>query len=222
MGEFQGFPRGGAAFFAELAKKQDREWFKANKARYEELWEEPMKALLADLQAKLAKTFPGVADVKPKVMRIYRDTRFAKDKSPFKTNIGATLALSKDVRAPAFYVHGDAKTHFVACGAWTMEAPVLARFRAAVAGDDGEAFAASLKKLLAKGFDVHSHDRLKRVPAPWPQDHPRAELLKEKGFAIGYPKVPAALPASPEYVAWIVTQSRAAAPVLEWLESALA
>ena len=62
MGEFQGFPKGGAAFFAELAKKQDRDWFKANKARYEELWEEPMKALLADLQAKLAKTFPGVAD----------------------------------------------------------------------------------------------------------------------------------------------------------------
>ena len=221
MGAFKGFPKGGAAFFAELAKKQDRDWFKANKERYEELWEEPMKALMGELQQKLEKSFPSIADTKPKVMRIYRDVRFSKDKSPYKTNIGAWIGFAKSEHAPGLYVHGDAKQHFVAAGTWMMEPPVLKAFREAVAGDEGKLLEKDLKKVLAKGFEVHSHDRLKRVPAPYAPDHPRAELLKEKGFALTYPKVPAGLPATPKYADWIVTQTRAAAPVLDWLQTTL-
>jgi len=222
MGDFEGFPKGGAAFFTELAKKQDRDWFKANKERYEALWQAPMEALLSDVQAGLARTFPDVEGAKPKVMRIYRDTRFSKDKTPFKTNIGATLALTASPGAPALYVHADAKRHFVACGSWQMEPEKLTQFREAIAEPDGEVFAKELKKLLAKGYDVHSHDALKRVPQGFDPEHPRADLLRQKGFALGYPAVPAGLPGKPEYVAWIVAQSRAAAKVLDWLESALA
>ena len=219
---FRGFPKGGAAFFAQLAKKQDRDWFKANKERYETLWQQPMEALLATVAPKLARTFPDVADAKPKVMRIYRDTRFSKDKSPFKTNIGATLPFSSAPAAPALYVHGSAEKQFAGFGVWHMEPDVLARFREAVADAGGAALAKELAKLHAKGFELLEHEPLKRVPAPYPADHPRGALLKLRGFGLSYPKVPAGLTATPKYADWIVAQSKAASKVIDWLETALA
>src|SRR5215210_4710551 len=100
---FLGFPREGARFFAQLAVKQDREWFKEHKAQYAELWETPMKALMEELAPKLAKRYPGVKLLPPKHFRIYRDVRFSKDKSPFKTTINAMIGFpgGEEIGAPA-------------------------------------------------------------------------------------------------------------------------
>src|SRR5262249_22204145 len=146
----------------------------------------------------------------------YRDTRFSKDKSPFKTNIGATVKLGDGPGAPGLYVHGDAKAHFVGIGMWQMEPDHLAAYREAVAGKDGEPFAREVKKLVGKGYDVHVHEALKRVPAPYAPDHPRGDLLKLKGFALGFPDVPAGLPAKAAYAGWIADHAKATAKIVDW------
>src|SRR5438105_12944431 len=90
---FTGFERGQVGFFRLLAKKQDRAWFKAHKGEYEAIAERPMKALIDDLHAKLTRQYKRFALRPPKLFRIYRDTRFSKDKSPFKTGSSAVIGL---------------------------------------------------------------------------------------------------------------------------------
>src|SRR5438105_3465610 len=96
MGEFKGFPKDAMGFWHELAAEMNKTWFDANKQRYQEQWVEPFEALLADVGAKLAVAYKPIKLGAPKVMRIYRDTRFAKDKSPYKTWIGGGVALGGD------------------------------------------------------------------------------------------------------------------------------
>src|SRR5258705_5496274 len=105
---FTGFPRDGVKFFRELAARQDREWFKDHKAAYVEKWEAQMKALLDDIGPAISKQYRGVKLLPPKHFRIYRDVRFAKDKSPFKTNVAAMIGFpgGDEEGAPAaLYLH---------------------------------------------------------------------------------------------------------------------
>src|SRR4051794_13585847 len=106
---FSGFPKGGFEFFLELRARQSREWFKANKQRYEDLWENPMEALFDDLAVRLADVFPEIQQSDRKVMRIYRDTRFSPDKSPYKTHIAGHLRIHPEGAegwgTPAVYIH---------------------------------------------------------------------------------------------------------------------
>src|SRR5687767_7130820 len=95
MNVFQGFPRGGFAFLEEVKKRQDRDWFKANKERYAELWQRPMEALLDTLAAQLSNTFPAVNEAPWKVFRIYNDTRFSPKKEPFKTHVAGRLPIDR-------------------------------------------------------------------------------------------------------------------------------
>src|SRR5690606_8212318 len=90
-----GFSKRAPGFFHELAVEMSRDWFHANKARYQAEWVAPMTALLAEVRGKLAAPYKGVPLAEPKVFRIQRDVRFAKDKSPYKTTIGALLSTGK-------------------------------------------------------------------------------------------------------------------------------
>src|SRR6185369_9933529 len=139
---FSGFSRKGHAFFKELGKRQDRDWFKAHKSDYETLWVEPMKALLEGLLPAIGKAYKGLPIKEPKIFRIQRDVRFAKDKSPYKTNIAAMVGL--------------------ATGHWMLPGPDLEKFRKLILDeDDGEELAKRVKKLEAKGFGVASFEALK-------------------------------------------------------------
>lgn len=219
---FQGFPKGGVDFFRALALRQDREWFKAHKADYEALWETPMHAFLEALKGPVATLFPDVKRTTPKVFRIYRDTRFSKDKSPYKTHASAVVPLFPGgmmERVGLYFELGPAP--FVACGRWMMEPPVLKRFRRAVADDAlGAPFAKAVAKHVAQGFEVASQKQLKRVPKPWPKEHPRGELLRHTGFAYSFPTPGEDLIESPEFVRWAVDHLRKVAPVLRWVEAA--
>ncbi len=222
---FEGFPKDGLAFFAELAFRQDREWFKAHKADYERLWEAPMRAFIDELQAKLAKSYPALKTAKPKHFRIYRDVRFSKDKAPYKTSISALLPLSGDGE-----MHMDSglycefgKESFVAMGRWMMEPDLLARYRKAVdAEKTGAPFAALVAKAKKAGFTLGAHEALKRVPKPFDSQHPRAELLKQKGFAMTFPKLSSKDLGSPKLVAVVAKQAAALAPLMKSLEAAVA
>ncbi len=215
---FSGFPKGGARFFAQLAATQDRDWFKANKAEYQRLWEAPMKALFDALAEKLARSFPRAGP--PKHFRIYRDVRFSKDKSPFKTSIAAVLPLfgGGPTSDTGLYLDLGAKP-FAAAGRWMLDGDELARYRKAV-DTRGAPFAKDVAKARRLGYELMAHETLKRVPAPWDAAHRRAELLKLKGFALTFPPLTPSLLASPKLVDRVVADTKRIAPLLQWVEAA--
>lgn len=223
---FTGFPPGGFDFFLELQARQSRDWFKANKGRFEELWQRPMEGLLLELSQQLGDVFPDIADARRHVFRIQRDTRFSADKSPYKTHIAGHIPTRPTEEGnwsvASVYVHFGLEENVAALGRWELDGEALQRFRKAIDDDKSGAKLQSTMDTLAKGgFDVQSHHSLKRVPPPFPQDHPRGRLLKLKGLAVGTPEIPEELMPSHELVDWLASHFRQAAPIAHWLETAL-
>jgi uncharacterized protein (TIGR02453 family) len=223
---FSGFADGEAKFFKALARNQKRDWFMAHKAEFEEGWNAPMKLLLADLRAALDRAYPHCDLGEPKVFRIFRDVRFSKDKSPYKTHVGGHVPI-KSAKPPsgamAAYVHVGDKELFAAAGYYMMDGPALARCRAAIADDGrGKELVKLIAKLEKKGFELGSHETMKRVPKGFDPEHPRAELLKKKGIVVTFPDVPRKLLTSKALVPWLVDRAKEAAPLVEWLVYATA
>jgi len=221
---FEGFADRDGKFFRALARNQRRDWFDAHKKEYEAGWLTPMKTLLADVRERIDGLFARHPLAEPKVFRIYRDVRFSKDKSPYKTHIGGYVAIAGSTPGPSGvavpYVHVGADEIFIAAGQYMMDPPQLARFREAVLDDEcGGAVTAIVKKLERAGFTVGSHDALQRVPRGIDPEHPRAALLKRKGLIVSYPDLPRKLLVEPGLVDWIVTQTKRVVPLVEWLAS---
>jgi uncharacterized protein (TIGR02453 family) len=225
MSTFQGFSRDGIDFLVELAANNDRAWFQPRKDDYERLLKRPMEDLCVALaEVFAARGIPLVADPARSPFRIYRDVRFSKDKSPYKTHIGGYVAVAGSTPGPsgiaAPYVHVGADEVFVGAGQYMMDPVQLTRFRAAVVDDErGAAVGAILKKLERAGFEVGSYDALQRVPRGFDPEHPRAALLKRKGLIVSYPDLPRKLLVEPGLVDWIVTQTKRVVPLVEWLAS---
>ncbi len=221
---FEGFADRDGRFFTALARNQRRDWFELHRREYEEGWLGPMKALLAEVRDRIDAFFPHHPLAEPKVFRIYRDVRFAKDKSPYKTHIGGYVAIEGAGHPPsvpaALYVHLGARERFVAAGQYMMDATQLARFREAVMEDrKGGALAAILGKLARAGFTVGSHDTLQRVPRGIDPEHPRAPLLKRKGLIVTFPEPPRTLLVTHRFVDWLVAHTKRVVPLVEWLAS---
>jgi uncharacterized protein (TIGR02453 family) len=225
---FEGFADSKATFFKRLAKKNDRVWFAAHKDEFEAGWNAPMKALLADVKDAIDARYAHCDLAEPKVFRIFRDVRFAKDKTPYKTHVGGLIPIERQgtrvTDLPiALYFHIGADETLAAAGHYMMEPPSLARFRKAVAEDArGKEVAKIIASLEKKGFRASAHESLKRVPKEFDPEHPRAELLKGKGLIVRYPAVPASLFTKPALVKWLADASKTAAPLVEWLVFATA
>jgi len=221
---FTGFSREGDAFFAQLAVRQDREWFKAHKDEFKSQWEAPMKALLEELKAPLAKQYRGVKLLEPKVFRIYRDVRFSKDKSPFKTYHAGVINFpgGEETGAPAaIYVHFGTE-NVVAAGHWMLPPDKLKLYRQLVAdAKTGPELQRKVDALAKKGFGAEAMEATKRVPPGFDADHPRAALLKQKGLGFTFPEPPKAVRHSEKLTKWIVEHSALVAPVVSWLEARL-
>jgi uncharacterized protein (TIGR02453 family) len=228
MTRFEGFADNDAKFFKALAKKNDRAWFQAHKSEFEEGWNAPMKLLLSEVREAIDGAYAHCDLDEPKVFRIFRDVRFSKDKSPYKTHIGGVVPLKRRGKKitdlpMALYFHVGANEIFGAAGHYMMEPESLQRFRAAVADDTrGKELDRILSRLAKKGFPPDSHEALKRVPKGFDPEHPRAEMLKRKGLVVGYPKVPKGLLATPKLVQWLTGACKTAAPLVEWLVFATA
>ncbi len=219
---FDGFADRDGRFFAALAKNQRRDWFALHRDEYEVGWQTPMKALLAEVRERIEARFEHEELAAPKIFRIHRDVRFAKDKSPYKTHIGGYVGIAGSGDGPsgvaALYVHVGAGEVFVAAGQYVMDAEQLGRFREAVADDRrGGELSAVLRKLTRAGFRAGSHDALQRVPRGFDADHPRADLLKRKGLIVTFPDPPRRLLVTPGLVDWLATHAKRAVPLVEWL-----
>jgi uncharacterized protein (TIGR02453 family) len=160
---FGGFARDAMGFWHELAIEMNRDWYQANKARYQVLWEQPMHALLATVRAQLAPVYAPRTLAPPKVMRLHRDVRFSKDKTPYKTHIGAVLQLGAGAKAvgdtaTALYIHLGLDDEMIGAGIYQFDPAQLARYRKAVLGKPGEALVTIATTLRRKGYQVGGHD----------------------------------------------------------------
>ncbi len=170
------------AFMRDLREHNDRDWFKANKQRYEDDVREPAFAFISDFAGHLQKIAPHfVADPGPSggsLFRIYRDTRFSKDKTPYKTHTGIHFRheKAKDVHAPGFYLHLEPRNVFAAAGIWRPETATLGQIRDAIVRKP-EAWTRAVK-----GIELGEGEALKRAPAGYDPDHPLIDDLKRKGF----------------------------------------
>ena len=213
---FAGFDRDAIQFLHELTVEMNREWFEANKDRYKQRWQEPMAALLDDVRARLAKVYAPIKLGAPKLFRIYRDTRFSKDKSPYKTHVAGSIPLGEN--SAAIYVHLGTDEEFVGAGTYFFEDAKLPRWRKLVATDKtGKEIAGIVGKLRKTGFQAGGHDDYKKVPKGFAPDHPRAEYLKMKGLTAGPPAIPKGLLHKPSFADWLVDQGKAMAPMVSWL-----
>jgi len=191
---FTGFEPDAIQFLKDLAAHNDRTWFQPRKQEFERLLKEPMESLVAALGDRFrAMGIPLEADPRRAVFRIYRDTRFSKDKSPYKTNIGASLPWvgddlgSDDIpHGSGAYLHFKPGDSFVGGGMYMPERARLDAFRSAVV-DDPSRVRAALEDpdFLATFGPVSSHESLKRVPPGYPADHPMADLLRAKDVTFG-------------------------------------
>lgn len=218
---FEGFADREARFFRALAKHQDRDWFRMHRDEYERGWAVPMRLLVTELRDKLDPLFERHALGDPKVFRIYRDVRFSKDKSPFKTHVAGYVPMHGGGAGPsapvAVYVHVGTDV-FVGAGHYMMDAEQVARYRAAVLDDaQGAALVRLIAAMRKAGCDVKSYDSLKKPPRGVDPAHPRAQLLTWKSVTVVHPPIPKPMLVSRELVGWLVRQSRKAVPLVEWL-----
>lgn len=169
-------------FLSELAANNDRDWFQANRERWEGDVRDPMLAFILALGEPLAglnRHF--LADPRPSggsMFRIFRDTRFARDKTPYKTNVGAQFRhvdCPRDAHAPGFYLHLEPGASFMGAGLWRPDPASLAKVRQRILANP-RAWRAAKAGLEVQG------DQLARVPAGVDPAHPLADDLRLKDF----------------------------------------
>jgi len=227
---FTGFRPEAVDFLAELAQNNDRSWFQPRKVEFERLLKEPMEALVAALAERFeARGLPLEADPKRSVSRIYRDTRFAKDKSPYKNNVYARfpwVGRGSDHDASDDGAHGASAyfnlmpgESYVGGGMWAPEKPRLDAFRSAVLDEPARVRAAlEDPAFLAEFGPVRSHDSLKRIPPGLPPDHPMADLFRYKDVVFGHSLSDDDI-RSPELPDVLADAYAAAVPVLRFLST---
>lgn len=223
MEHFGGFPRACPRFFGKLKRNNNREWFTAHKGEFEEVVLEPARQFVLAVGERLQDLAPGVhADprVDRSIFRVHRDTRFAKDKSPYKTHLAILFweGPRKKLECPGFYFHLEANSLLLGGGIYMFSKELLAGYRQAVGnGGRGPALASFLAAAEQSFPNAIEQPRYQRVPRGFPADHAHAELLKCKGITIGTQgPIPAAL-YTPACVDLVIEEFKKMVPLHRWL-----
>ena len=219
---FDGLPRDYFAFFIELKENNNREWFNDNKPRFRQSVQEPLAAFVEAMAPPLKKVSKHfVADPRlngGSVFRIYKDVRFSKDKSPYKTHGGVQFrhARGKDAHAPGFYVHLAPDEIFYGGGIWHPPSPQLLLIREAIRDKGKPWLAATTSATFKKRFKGIRGDGLTRPPRGFDGEHPLIEDIKRKSyFAMAEGKRPQAKkPAFADDVAAAMKDSK---PLMKFL-----
>jgi uncharacterized protein (TIGR02453 family) len=186
---FTGFPEEMIPFFKKLKRNNNREWFAAHKDEFEENVKFPMQCFIASL-APLFGEFAPEVDIDPKrsLFRIYRDTRFSKDKTPYKTHAAAHFVLRgmpKGLVGSGYYFHIEPGEVFLGAGIYIPDGVQIKKIRAAIAARPEEFLSILRDKKFVKRFGTLDGNRLQRVPTGYAPDHQMAEYLKLKQFFVG-------------------------------------
>jgi uncharacterized protein (TIGR02453 family) len=200
---FKGWPDTAFAFYEGLEADNSKAYWVDHKEVYESDVKAPMDALLAELTSEFGES---------KLFRPYRDTRFSRDKSPYKTAIAARIGES--------YVQFSADGLFAGAGMYHMMPDQLSRFRNAVASErSGQKLEGVVATLTKGGLNVHAREELKTAPKGYPKEHPRIGLLRTKGLVAALAWEPAAWQSTAAAKKRVVDVLRATAPLLAWLEA---
>lgn len=211
-------------FLRDLKKNNDREWFTANKQRYEEAVRDPMLEFIADFNAPLQKISAHyVADPRPvggSMFRIHRDTRFSKDKTPYKTQATAHFRheVGKDVHGPGFYLHLEPGSVFAGVGLWHPEAEPLRKIREMIAQDPKAWKKAAYGKSFTEDWALGG-ESLKKPPKGFDPDHPHIEDIKRKDF-VAMAELTESDATSPGFMDRFVELCRSSKPFMEFLTRA--
>jgi len=200
---FKGWPAEALEFYEGLEADNSKSYWQQHREEYETLVRAPMEELLAELATDWGEG---------RIFRPYRDVRFSSDKSPYKTQIGATLGDG--------YIQLDADGLGVGAGMWEMASDQLERYRDAVSDErSGQRLTDLVADARQDGLTITAHDELKTAPRGYPKDHPRIELLRFKGLIV-WRQWPAG--------AWLGTRKakdrvveflRRSRPLTEWLRT---
>jgi uncharacterized protein (TIGR02453 family) len=222
---FPGFNPSLFKFLGQLRRNNNRDWFARNKGRYEDEVLFPALAFVSAFATRLNRISPNF-EASPRrvggsVMRIYRDTRFSKDKTPYKTNVGIQFRhrTGRDVHCPGFYLHLDPDECFLGAGIWHPDNTALARIRAAIDENPAGWKKARDHKAFRTFFELRG-DSLKRSPRDFPDNHPLIEDLKRKDF-IGVAALEADLVCSPNLIDVMERRLVSSRPLMEFLCTAL-
>lgn len=212
-------------FLRDLKKNNNRPWFQSNKERYELEVRNPLLDFIGEIGPHLRKISRNiVADNSPtggSMFRIYRDTRFSKDKTPYKTAASAQFrhTQGKDVHAPGFYLHLEPDEVFSASGIWHPEAPVLGQIRDSIASHPAKWKTVLQQRTFKKEYKLEG-DSLVRPPKGYDPAHPLIGDLKRKDFIVSM-QFSEKEACSPLFMEMLVESYRTAAPLMEFLMSAL-
>jgi uncharacterized protein (TIGR02453 family) len=177
-------------FIKDVAENNDRDWFAANKDRYETSREDVL-GFIEELIPLLAATDPIFSidtPAKKCLMRIYRDVRFSKNKDPYKNNYGISFNVkSNGVPNPEYYLHLQPGKSFFGVGFWMPEAPVLKKIREEIDYNATEFLEIINAKDFTNTFSLSKDDTLKNAPKGYEIDHPQINWLKLKSYIAIYP-----------------------------------
>ena len=191
---FQSFQPTLTEFLDELAQNNNREWFKEHKGDYESHVVDPVLDFIRAMQPRLMEISPHLMVEAKKVggsmFRIYRDTRFSKDKTPYKTHVGIRFPHRefKQRAGPGLYMHISSQNAYLATGVWHPESHALAKIRAKIDEDRRGWLKARDNKEFRKLYKL-TGDRLKGAPRGYKKDHPLIDDLRRKDF-VGVRELP--------------------------------
>ena len=219
------------AFFRGLARNNAKPWFEAHRAEYEQAVVAPMRALIEEVDVRLARFAPEITGhPKRSMFRIYRDVRFSKDKSPYKTNAGCwfwhrdadpRVGDSAEGGGAGFYFHLQPGSSFTGAGIWMPPRPLLDKLRDAIA-EDARGFE---RVVTDRGFvrrfgGLDDEHTLKRMPRGFADTHPAARWLKYQSFVAGRALSDKQV-TSPRLAALLQEDFSRLLPLVRWLNGAL-
>jgi uncharacterized protein (TIGR02453 family) len=222
---FTGFPNEGVQFLADLGEHNEREWFQARKQVYTDLIVTPAVAFAESLGERLQYISPHIqydtrTNGQGSLMRIYRDVRFSKDKSPYKTWVGIRFweGGPKAGGNPGYYFGFDATGGGMHVGMYGFDKSMLAAYRAAVDDDElGAELEEAIESVRAAGSYEIKGAHYKRIPRGYDPDHPRAELMRFNALYASSPMIAPPVLASPQLVDVVMDHCEKTAAVHQWL-----
>ena len=213
------------AFFEELRRHNNREWFQAHKQRYERDVRGPMLHFIGDVGPHLWQISPRfIADARPNgrsLFRIHRDVRFAHDKRPYKTNAGAHFRheAGRDAHAPGFYLHLEPGTVFIASGVWHPDRQALTKIRDAIVAHP-QRWQRIISSQAFRATGTLGGDSLQRHPSGYDPEHPLLTDLKRKDY-IALAHFTETQACAPDFLPVFIETCRTFAPLTQFLTTAL-
>ena len=204
-------------FLKDLKANNDRAWFAEHKHRYERQLKEPALRFIEAFAPELRALSPHFMATPRSLFRIYRDTRFSKDKSPYKTAAGVHFRhdSAKDAHAPGFYLHIEPGACFVGLGIWHPDSNTLLKIRERIVDDPNTWTKVSRGTAFTSHFELEG-DALKRAPKGFDPEHPLIDDLRRKDF-IGVRHVPQSFITSPDLPRELAGTFRNGVPLVRFL-----